>query len=76
MYAFNSDVTYFDSFGVEHIQKEIKKSIGNKSMEANIFRIQVYDSVMSVYFCIGFIDFMLKGTNSTDFTNFLSSNYF
>ena len=27
----------------------------------NIYRIQAYDSIMSGYFCIGFIDFMLKG---------------
>ena len=28
------------------------------------------------YFCIGFIDFMLKGNNLTDFTNFFSRNTF
>ena len=28
------------------------------------------------YFCIGFIDFMLKGKNLTDFTNLFSSNNF
>ena len=30
---------YFDSFGVEHIPKEIKKTIGNKNI-INIYRIQ------------------------------------
>ena len=29
-------VTYFDSFGVEHIPKEIKKLINNKNIIANI----------------------------------------
>ena len=29
---------YFDSFGVEHIPKEIKKFIGNRDIKANIFR--------------------------------------
>ena len=39
-------VTYFDSFGVEHIPKEIRKFIGNKNITTNIYRIQVYDSIM------------------------------
>ena len=69
MYALNNNVTYFDSFGVEHIPKEIKKFIGNKNIESNIFRVQAYDSVMCGYFCIGFIDFMLKDKSLTDFTN-------
>ena len=30
LYVQNNDVTYFDSFGVEHIPKEIKTFIGNK----------------------------------------------
>ena len=33
-------VTYFDSFGVEHIPKEIKRFINNKNIIANLFRIQ------------------------------------
>ena len=48
-----------DSVGVEHIPKEIKRIIGNK----NIFRIQTNDWIMFEYFCIEFIDFMLKGKN-------------
>ena len=31
LYVQNNDVTYFDSFGVEHIPKEIKTFIGNKT---------------------------------------------
>ena len=69
-YSLNNNVTYFDSLGVEHIPKEIKNFIGNKNIQTNIFRIQAYDSVMCGYFCIGFIDFMLKGKSLTDFTNF------
>ena len=46
LYALNNNITYFDSFGVEHIPKEIKKFIGNKNIMTNIFRIQAYDSVM------------------------------
>ena len=68
------NVTYFDSFGVEHIPKEIKKFIGNKNIITNIYRIQAYDSIMCGYFCIGFIDFMLKGKSLIDYTNLFSSN--
>ena len=60
----NNSVIYFDSFGVEHIPKEIKAFINNnynKNIITNIFRIQAYDSIMCGYFCIGFIDFMLSG---------------
>ena len=52
-------MTYFDSFGVEHIPKEIKKFITHKNIITNIYRIQTYDS-MCEYFCIRFIDFMVK----------------
>ena len=62
-YALNN-VTYFDSFGVEHIPKEINKFIANKNIETNIFRIQAHDSVMCGYFFIGFIDFMLKNNDN------------
>ena len=47
-----NDVTYFDSFGVEHIPKEIRTFIVNKTIKTNIFRIQAYDSIMCGYFCI------------------------
>ena len=57
----NKTVTYFDSFGDEHIPKEIKTFINNKNLIANIYRVQNYDSIMCGYFCIGFIDYMLKG---------------
>ena len=56
----NNDVTYFDSFGVEHIPKEIKEFVKSKKITANIFRIQTYNSVLCRYCRIGFIDFMFK----------------
>ena len=57
LYIHNIFVTYFDSFGVEHIPKEIKAFINRSlSVTTNIFRMQAYDS-MCGYFCIGFIDF-------------------
>ena len=36
-----NNVTYFDSFGVEHISKEIKAFIKNKNVKTNTFRILV-----------------------------------
>ena len=67
---------YFDSFGVEHIPKEIKKSINNKNIIANIYRVQNYDLTMCGYFCIGFINYMYNGKSLTDFTNLFSPNNF
>ena len=61
LYVKNNDITYFDSFGEEHIPKENIKFIGRKNIIANIFRIQAHDSIMCGYFCIVFIDFMFKG---------------
>ena len=80
----SNNVTYFDSFGVEHIPKEIKtfikrpssSALHNKNIITNIFRIQAYDSIMCGYFCIGFIDFMLAGKTLTEYTNLFSPNNF
>ena len=36
----DNNVTYFDSFGVKQIPKEIKKFIGNKNVVTNIYRVQ------------------------------------
>ena len=69
LYILKNNVTYFDSFGVEHFPQEIKAFIGNKNIKTNIFRIQEYNSIMCGYFCIRFIDFMVAGKTLTDFTN-------
>ena len=74
MYVNDNNLTYFDSFWVEHIPKEIKKFVENKNIITNIYRIQAYDSIMCGYFCIGFIDFMLKGKSLLDYTNLFSPN--
>ena len=76
LYMNNNGVTYFNSFGVEHIPKEIKKFIGSKNVMAHIFRIKAYDSIMCRYFCIGFIELMFEGKSLTDFTNLFSPNNF
>ena len=60
----NNNVIYFDSFGVEHIPKEIKAFINNKNIKPNTFRIQAY------------VDFMLEGKTLTEYTNLFSPNNF
>ena len=75
-YVQNIDVTYFDSFGREHIPKEIKTFVRNRSIKRNIFQIQTCDSIMCGYFFIEFIDFILARTTLTDFTNLFSTNNF
>ena len=65
----DNNVIYFDSFGVEHIPKGIKKSIRNKNIITDIYRIQAYDFIMWGYFCVGFNDFMLKSKSLRDYIN-------
>ena len=72
----SNNITYVDSFGVEHISKNITKFIKNKNIKTNIFRMQAYDSIMCEYFCIGFIDFMLKRKTLTEYTNLFSPSNF
>ena len=69
-------VIYFDSFGVEHIPKEIKQFIGNKDIKANTFRSQTYDSIMCGYFFIEFINYMFDGKSLIDFTSLFSPHDF
>ena len=84
LYVKNNDITYFESFGVEHIPKEIKAFINrplssvfqNKNIKTNFFRIQAYDLIMCGYFCIGFINFMFKGKSLTEYTNLFSPHDF
>ena len=42
----NNNVIYFDSFGVEHIPKEIKVSLHNKNIITNVFRIRVFQAYL------------------------------
>ena len=84
LFVKTNEVIYFDSFGVEHIPKEINKFIRNdmtkssslERIKSNIFRIQAYDSIMCGYFCIEFINYMLKGKTLLDYTNLFSPNDF
>ena len=85
LYVNNKIVTYFDSFRVEHIPKEIIKFIvptsfglgsRRKKIITNIYKTQAYDSIMCGYFCIGFINFMFNGKSLTDYINLFSPNDF
>ena len=85
LFVKTNEVIYLDSFGVEHIHKEINKFIGNSGttkssslerIKSNIFRIQAYDSIMCGYFCIEFMNYMLKGKTLLDYTNLFSPNDF
>ena len=70
----SNNIIYFYSFGVEHIPKNIKKFIRNKSIITNIFRMQACNLIICGYFCIGFTDFMLKDKSLQDYTNLFSPN--
>ena len=73
MYVNANDIINFDSCEVENMPTETKKSTGNKNIITNIYRIQGYD-FMCGYFCIVFIDFMLKGKNLLHFTKSFPPN--
>ena len=44
LYVNENDATYFNSFGVKHIPREILKFICKKDIKTNIFRTEAYDS--------------------------------
>ena len=69
MYVNGGNMIYFDSFGVKHVPREVKKFSKSENAIANVNRTQAYDSIMCGYFCIKFIDFMLKGKVLLDYTN-------
>ena len=53
LYGHNGDATYFDSFSVEHIPKEIKTFINRSlSITKNIFKIKAYGSIMCGFFLL------------------------
>ena len=70
LYVQNNNVTYFDSFGVEHIPKEIKAFINNNNNNND------YNNDKNIKTNIGFIDFMLARKTLTEYTNLFSPNNF
>ena len=69
LYVKDNEITYFDSFGEEHVPKEIKNFIGHKNIKTNIFRLQADNSIMCRYFCIKLIDFVFAGRSLIDYTS-------
>ena len=61
-----NNVTYFDCFGIEYIQKEIKKILEQKKYHKKYLQTPKKDSVMCGYFNIRFITFMVKGESLLD----------
>ena len=51
LYVNNKTITYFDSFGVEHIPRNYEIYCSYKII-TNIYRIQAYDSIMCGYFLL------------------------
>ena len=45
LYVANNEIVYFESFGVEHVSKEIEKFIEYKNIKTNTFRIQSNNSI-------------------------------
>ena len=74
MYVNGDNMTYFDSFGVEYIRKEVKRFIGNKNIAKNVHKRLARNSIMCRYFCTEFIDFMLKSKSLLDYTNLFFPN--
>ena len=72
LYALSNYITYFDSFGVEHIPKEVGRFIGHKNIKSNICRRKANNSMMCGYFCIRFIDFIIAGKTLIDYTSLFS----
>ena len=58
----------------EIIYLKIYQYITNKNIITNIYRIQAYDSIIYGYFCIKFIDLMLKSL--LEHTNLFSPSEF
>ena len=48
LFCKKNEIAYFDSFGVEYIPEEIKKFIGNKDIEADIFEYKKTNQ-----YCVG-----------------------
>ena len=59
LYVNGNNVTYFSSFEVEYILKQIKKFTGDKNIITNIYRIQAYYSIMCGLDLLIFLCFFL-----------------
>ena len=55
---------YFDSFEIEYIPQEVFNKIKDKSITHKIFRTQDDDSLLSRFYCISFLEYMIAGKKS------------
>ena len=61
-----------DSFGIEYIAQEILNMITDKSISHNMLITQDNESIISGFYCIDFIEYMLAGKTLLDYTNVFS----
>ena len=77
LYLLNQNIR--QSRVLQNIQFILMVLIGHavrNDIKSDIFRIQAYDSILCGYFCIEFINYMLKGKTLLDYTNLFSPNDF
>ena len=67
---------YFDSFGIEYIPFKVLSKIRDKSITHNIFRIRDDESIVSGFYYITFIEYILAGKTLLYYTNLFSPNDF
>ena len=67
---------YSDSFGLEYISQEVFNKVKDKSITHNIFSIQDNDSIMCVFCCIAFVEYVIAGENFLDYTHLFLANDF
>ena len=65
----------FDSLGIEYILQEVLKKIRDKSITHNIFRIQNNESIMCVFYCIAFTEFIICRKKFVRFYQFIFSKW-
>ena len=61
-----------DSFGIECIAQEILNMITDKSISHNMLITQDNESIISGFYCIDSIVYMLAGKTLLDYTNVFS----
>ena len=61
-----------DSFGIECIAQEILNMITDKSISHNMLITQDNESIISRFYCIDSIEYMLAGKTLLDYTNVFS----
>ena len=62
--------------GTQLVMQHTLIAMGNKNIVTNISSIQGYILIMCGYFCVGFIDFMLKSKSLLDYTSLVSPNVY